>query len=154
MMPTYFGSRNHFIDNVFILRPIKFIFSGSEKLILLRASSGGTFCCWRNSAIRLNCGRALGWLFQQSLISCLKDSGHCRCATLSCLPFPIIHMMECVGKFKGHLPVRISNRIVLYAYTFDHSEFFSSGDKTQPFLESVRMSSGARYVRCPCGILA
>lgn len=37
-----FGSRNYFIDNVFILRPTKFIFSGSEKLILLRASSGGT----------------------------------------------------------------------------------------------------------------
>lgn len=43
----------------------------------------------------------------------LKDSGHCRCATLSCFPLPIIHMMECVGKFKGHLPVKISYRIVL-----------------------------------------
>ena len=43
----------------------------------------------------------------------LKDSGHCRCETLSCCPLPIIHMMECVGKFKGHLPVKISYRIVL-----------------------------------------
>lgn len=31
------------MENVLILRPMKFIFSGSEKLILLRETSGGTY---------------------------------------------------------------------------------------------------------------
>lgn len=31
------------MESVLILRPMKFIFSGSEKLILLRETSGGTY---------------------------------------------------------------------------------------------------------------
>ena len=31
------------MENVLILRPMKFIFSGSERLILLRETSGGTY---------------------------------------------------------------------------------------------------------------